>query len=173
MLGLEILLIISSLFGVINILKNSDIENYIYNGYKITFDSAGFCSFDNDTAKTVIVFGVDNISPSQSDNRKNNFLILGKGPTFGINWSFGAPEKKFDFNFSEANTANTYIIMVIITTCLLMEKKSLNLKLTIKMLTFQPSFVLEVFLMGLVFLRIENIFKWKCVWFFSRLLIYW
>ena len=140
MLGLEILLIISSLFGVINILKNSDIENYIYNGYKITFDS-------------------DNISPSQSDNRKNNFLILGKGPTFGINGSFGAPEKKFDFNFSEANTANTYIIMVIIATCLLMEKKSLNLKLTIKMLTFQPSFVLEVFLMGLVFLRIENIFK--------------
>ena len=25
---------------------------------------------------------------------KNNFLILGLGPTFGINGSFGSPEKK-------------------------------------------------------------------------------
>ena len=48
------------------------------------------------------VFGVDNSSSSHSDNHKNNFLILGKDPTFGINRSFGAPEKKYDF--SKANT---------------------------------------------------------------------
>ena len=38
---------------------------------------------------------------------------------------------------------------MIIVICLLMEKKSLNLKLTIKMLTFQHNFVSEVFLMDL------------------------
>ena len=41
----------------------------------------------------VISFGVDNSSLSHSENHKNNFLILGKGATFGINWSFGSPEK--------------------------------------------------------------------------------
>ena len=30
--------------------------------------------------------------------------MLGEGDTFGINGSFGAPEKKFSTNFSKANT---------------------------------------------------------------------
>ena len=41
---------------------------------------------------------------------------------------------------------------MIIVICLLMEKKSLNLKPAIKMLTFQLNFVSEVFLMDLVLL---------------------
>ena len=48
--------------------------------------------------------GVDNSLSSHSDNRKNNFLILGEGPTYGINESFGSPEKKFSIKFTEANT---------------------------------------------------------------------
>ena len=31
------------------------------------------------------------------------FLMLGLGPTYGINGSFGAPEKKFSFNFTKSN----------------------------------------------------------------------
>ena len=65
----------------------------MYSGYGITFDSACSCSFDNDTARNVITFGVDNSSSFHADNCKNIFLILGEGPTFGINWSFGSPEK--------------------------------------------------------------------------------
>ena len=76
---------------------------------------------------------------SQVDNRKNNFLILGLGPTYGINGSFDSPEKKISINFTKVNTKfclnyngdNSY---------LLMEKKSLNLKLTIK-ITFLLDFV--------------------------------
>ena len=49
-----------------------------------------------------------------------------------------------------------YIIMVMIVICLLMEKRSLNIKLTIKMLTFQLNFVLEVFLMDLMLLSQEK-----------------
>ena len=49
-----------------------------------------------------------------------------------------------------------YIIMLIIVICLLMENKSLNLKLIIKMLTFQLNFVSEVYLMDLVLLSLEK-----------------
>ena len=38
------------------------------------------------------------------DNRRNNFLVQGEGSTFGINGSFGSPEKKFSMNFSKAST---------------------------------------------------------------------
>ena len=60
--------------------------------------------FNNSFARNIIIFGVDNISSSHADNRKNNFLVLGDGPTFGINGSFGSPGKKFSINFSKANT---------------------------------------------------------------------
>ena len=81
------------LLGATNKVKNSDKENYVYSGYGITFDSAGSWSFDNDFARNVIIFVVDNSSSSHSDNRKNNFLTLGENPTYGINESFGSPEK--------------------------------------------------------------------------------
>ena len=91
------------LFGATNIVKNSDKEKYVYSEYRNTFDSAGSWSFDNDFARNVIIFGVDNSSSSHSDNCKNNFLILGKGPTYDIKGSLFSPEKKFSINFTKAN----------------------------------------------------------------------
>ena len=44
------------LFGATNIVKSSDKEKYVYSGYGITFDSEGFWSFDNDTARNFIFF---------------------------------------------------------------------------------------------------------------------
>ena len=52
----------------------------------------------------LISFSTDNSSSSYADDRKNNFLVLGEGDTFGINGSFRAPAKKFSINFSKANT---------------------------------------------------------------------
>ena len=59
--------------------------------------------------------------------------MLGEGPTFRTNGSFGSPEKKLSINFSETNTKlclslhydadNSYLFVN--------GKKSLNLKLTI------------------------------------------
>ena len=46
--------------------------------------------------------------------------------------------------------------MLVIVIYLLMEKKSLNLKLTMKMLTFELNFVAEVYLMDLVLLSLEE-----------------
>ena len=92
------------MFGATNIVKNSDKEKYIYSGYGITFGSAGSWSFDNGFARNVVIFGVDNSSSSHSDNRQNNFLVLGEGPTYVINGRFGSPEKKFSINFTKSNT---------------------------------------------------------------------
>ena len=88
MLEQEILLTIfkfkNFLFGGASVVKNGDKEKYVYNnGYEITFDSAGLWSFNNDTARNVIIF---------ADNRKNNFFVLDEGPTFRTNGSFGSPE---------------------------------------------------------------------------------
>ena len=87
-----------------SIVKNSDKEKYVYSGFGIVFDGKIEWSFDNGTGRNVIIFGVHNSSSFHSDNRKNYFLILGDGTTFGINGSFGSPEKKFSINFSKANT---------------------------------------------------------------------
>ena len=92
------------LLGATNVVKNSDKENYVYSGYGIIFLSAGKCSFDNDIARNVIVFRIDNSSSSHADNRENNFFELGEGPAFRINGSFGSPEKKFSINFRKVNT---------------------------------------------------------------------
>ena len=40
----------------------------MYSEYGITFDSAVFWNFDNDTARNFIIFGVSNSSWSNSDN---------------------------------------------------------------------------------------------------------
>ena len=92
------------LFEATNIIKNSDKERYVYSGYRITFDGAGSWRFDNKFDRNVIIFRVDNLLSSHSDNRKNIFLILGEGANYGINGNFGSPEKKFSINFRKANT---------------------------------------------------------------------
>ena len=91
------------LFGTTNIVKNSDKEKYVYSGYGITFDSAGSWSFGYYFARNVTIFSVDNSLSSHANNHKNNFSILGEGPSYGINGRFGAPEKKFSINFRKAN----------------------------------------------------------------------
>ena len=90
------------LFGVTNIVKNSDKSKYVNSGYGIAFDGKENWNFGNDFAGNVIIFGVDNSSSSHTDNRKNNFLVLREGATFDINGKFGASEKRFSINFSKA-----------------------------------------------------------------------
>ena len=91
------------LFGATNVVNNSDKGKYVYSRYRITLVSAGSWSFNNDFARNFIVFDADNSSLSHLDNRKNNFLILDEGPAYGINGSFGSPEKNLSINFTKAN----------------------------------------------------------------------
>ena len=82
------------MFRATNNVKNNNKEKYKYSSYGIAFDGKGEWSFGNDFAENAIILGVENRSSSHSDNLKNDFLILGEGDTFGINGSFGGPEKK-------------------------------------------------------------------------------
>ena len=89
------------MFGSTNIVKHNDKEKYVYTGYGIPFDGKGSWSFNDEFVRKVVIFGVDNSSSSHTKNLKNGLLILGEGDTFGINGSYGAPEKKFNINFSK------------------------------------------------------------------------
>ena len=84
--------------------------------------------------------------------------MLGEGPTYGTNDSPGSPEKKFNINFSKANTKfcfslhynadNSYVFVN--------RKEIFKFKAKIKILTFQLNFVTEVYLMYLVLLSLEK-----------------
>ena len=62
--------------------------------YGIAIDEKGEWNFGNESARIVVIFGVDNSSSSHTDNCKDDILMLVEGDSFSINWSFGAPEKK-------------------------------------------------------------------------------
>ena len=81
------------LFGTVKLVRNSIKSKFTYNGQGTTFDGEGLWNFGNDFAINIVIFGVDNSSSSTTNNRKNNFLVLGKGPTQGINDSTGVVEK--------------------------------------------------------------------------------
>ena len=53
-----------------------------------------FSNFGNDYARNIIISGSYNRTLSHSYGHKNNFLILGEGPTSDINPSFRSSEKK-------------------------------------------------------------------------------
>ena len=48
------------MFGATNIVKSNIKENWVYSGYGIAFDGASEWSFNKDSARNVIIFGVDN-----------------------------------------------------------------------------------------------------------------
>ena len=81
------------LLGLNNIVKYSDKEKFVYSGCRIAFVGKDSWSVIDDFVRNVKIFGVDKSSSSHTDNLKNDFSILREGDTFGINGSFGAPEK--------------------------------------------------------------------------------
>ena len=98
--------------------------------------------------------------------------MLGEGPTFGINGSFGSSKKKFNIDFSKANkkfclnfhynTDHSYLFVN-------GEKK--GLKPTIKILTFQHNFVSEAYLMEIVLLSLGNYLQMEMCMIFESITI--
>ena len=60
-----------------------------------------FCSHSSSrTGRNAIIFGVHVSSPTKIDNMKKDILILGKGPTQGLEHTLSA-EKMYSINFTE------------------------------------------------------------------------
>ena len=79
------------LFGAVTLPKNADMDKYKYSGYGIGFDRHGrFSSPGIGLGKNVITFGVDMSSSTKIDNRKKYILVLGKGPTQGLEHTLSA-----------------------------------------------------------------------------------
>ena len=78
------------LFGSVKLTKNADINKYGYSGYGIGSDRETSFSFGNDIGKNVIILGADMSSSAKIDNRKKDILILGKGPTQGLEHTLSA-----------------------------------------------------------------------------------
>ena len=73
------------LFGAVSLPKNANTDRYQYSRYRIGFDRHGNFSFPGiELGRNVIVFGVDMNSLTKIHNRKKDILILGKGPTQGL-----------------------------------------------------------------------------------------
>ena len=80
-------------FSTVKLTRNADKSKFTWNNRAIAFDRDGFWSFDNRTIRNAAIFSVNNSSASHTDNRKNNFLVLDEGSTYGINDNTGESEK--------------------------------------------------------------------------------
>ena len=88
------------LFGAVTLTKNADIEKYKYSGYGIGFDRRSSFSFPNGGfCQNVLIFGADMISSIHIDNKKKHILVLGSGPTQGLESTLTA-EKMYFINFT-------------------------------------------------------------------------
>ena len=88
------------LFGSGTLTKNANIDKYEYSGYGIYFDRKSSFSFPGDGfGENVIIFGVDMSSSAHFDDKKKNILVLGKGPTQGLEHTLTA-EKIYLVNFT-------------------------------------------------------------------------
>ena len=91
------------LFGAVTLTKNADIEKYGYSGYGIGIDRRGSFSFpDGGSGQNILIFGVNMSSFAYIDNKRKNILVLGIGPTQGLEHTLTA-EKMYSINFTVTN----------------------------------------------------------------------
>ena len=72
-------------------------------GYGIRFDSRSQFSWtDGIDGKNVIIYGFNNNSSVHIDGRNKNILVLGEGPTQGLDNATIPLESKYLINFAES-----------------------------------------------------------------------
>ena len=89
------------LFGAVTLTKNADIDKYGYSDYGIGFDRRGgsFSFPGGGFGHNVLIFGVDMSFSAHVDNKKKDILVLGIGPTQGLEHTLTA-EKMYSINFT-------------------------------------------------------------------------
>ena len=94
----------NALFWAVSLTKNADIDKYWYLIYGIGFHRRSRFSLPGGGfGQYIITFGVDTSSLRKTDNKKKDILILGKGPTQGLEHTLSA-ENMYSINFSTGDT---------------------------------------------------------------------
>ena len=92
------------LFGAVNLTKNADVEKYGYSGFGMGFDRRSSFTFPGGGfGQNVLIFGVDISSSAHIDSKKKYILVLGKGPTQGLEHTLTAT-KMYSINFTLKRT---------------------------------------------------------------------
>ena len=87
------------LFGAVTLTKNAGIEKYEYSGYGIGFDKRSSFSFPSGgCGQNVLIFGADMSTSIHIDNKKKD-IVLGRGPTQGLESTLTA-EEMYSINFT-------------------------------------------------------------------------
>ena len=91
------------LFESVKLTTNADPGKYRHSCYGIGFDSLSEFSFtDRSMGKNVIIFGADMSSSVHIDNKNEDILILGEGPTQGLDDNTLTAEAKYPVNFTQS-----------------------------------------------------------------------
>ena len=92
------------LFGSVKLTKNADPDKYKYSGHSIRFDSHSFSLLpDGSVGRNVIIFEADMSSSVHIDNKGKDILILGDGPTQGLDGTAFTSETKYSINFTQSH----------------------------------------------------------------------
>ena len=88
------------LFGAATLTKSSENEKYGYSDYEIRFDRRLNFSFSGSGfGQNVLTFGADMSSSTHIDNRKKDILVIGTGPTQGLEYTL-TDEEMYSINFT-------------------------------------------------------------------------
>ena len=102
--------------------KNADIDQYGYLLSSVSFSGGGF-------GQNVIIFGADMSFSAHIDNKKIDILVLGKGPTQGLEQTLTAKKcMQLILLLQKRNFVQDCITMEKIVTCLLIALKFTNLR---------------------------------------------
>ena len=92
----------NSLSGGAKLTKNADSGKYSYSVYSISFDVHGTFSLPNRSfGKNVVIFGADMSSSVHINNKEKDILILGRGPTQGLDDTTLTAKTEYSINFAE------------------------------------------------------------------------
>ena len=111
----------NSLLGAVALTNSADIGKYGFSGYGMGFDRRSAFLFQSvGYGQNVLIFGADISSSAHINNRKKDILVLGKGPTQGLEHTltagkiypinFNVTKKKFCFSLYY-NGANSYLLV--------------------------------------------------------------
>ena len=90
------------LFGSVKLTKNANLYKYKYSGFGIWFDARSEFSFtDGRVGKNIKIFGAGKSLSVHIDNKNKDILIIGEGPTQGLDDTVLTAEAKYPINFTQ------------------------------------------------------------------------